>query len=103
VIKTKTKTKPKPRQPTLKLPMDMPDGTRTRMHPFVWLMTTKVPEEDNKSTIAAKMDIRPQSLYKWEAACRADRNFPIPVLRAAQLADIFGVPPSLLRPDAFKR
>jgi hypothetical protein len=89
------------RQPVLKLPRTMPDGTVTTRHPLAWAMANRLPGDLTKSDIARRLDIQPQSLYKWEAACRADRNFPIPILRAKQLAEIFQVTPALFRPDAF--
>lgn len=87
------------RQPVLKLPSLMPDGKRTKLHPFLWAMKNRFPEDMNKSDIARRLGVRPQSIYKWERACEADRNFPLPILRASQLADIFGVPPRFFRPD----
>jgi len=89
------------RQPVLVLPRVMPDGTRTTKHPLVWLLDQRMPEDTNKSTVASALGIRPQSLYKWEAACRRDRNFPIPVARARQLGVYFDVSPALLRPDIY--
>jgi DNA-binding XRE family transcriptional regulator len=89
------------RQPVIKLPTLMPDGSKTTKHPLVWLMANRLPDDANKSTVAAALGVRPQSLYKWEAAAEADRNFPVPILRARQLAAFFSVSPELLRPDAY--
>jgi DNA-binding XRE family transcriptional regulator len=90
------------RQPVLSLPTEMPGGRMTTDHPLLWAMTYKMPRDTTKSDIARTLGIKPQSLYKWEAACRRDRNFPVPILRAAQLAKVFRIPASLLRPDAYK-
>lgn len=87
-------------QKTVKLTTTMPDGTRIRQHPLLWLMT-RVPV--NKSDLTRAMGVRPQSLYKWLAKCRDDRHFLIPALRAAQAAQFFGVHPSVLRPDVFPK
>jgi hypothetical protein len=92
---------PMSRQPVLTLPRVMPDGTKTTKHPLIWLMDQRLPEDANKSTVARALGIAPQSLYKWEAACRRDRNFPIPVARARQIGEYFGVPPAILRPDIY--
>jgi hypothetical protein len=89
------------RQPVIDLPTKMPRGNETDQHPLVWLLENKMPKGANKSTVAAALGIRPQSLYKWEAAAAVNRNFPVPVLRAKQLAAFFKVKPALLRPDAF--
>jgi DNA-binding XRE family transcriptional regulator len=86
------------RQPILKLPRAMPDGKTTKLHPFTYLLRQR-DEETTKSDLARHLGVRPQSLYKWERKCEADRNFPLPVLRASQLAAYFGVPPTLFRPD----
>jgi len=110
MTKTKTPAKPKlkggtgpgSRQPVLKLPSTLPSGQRMRGHPLLHLMTIHIgldPENRNKSSIARALGIAPQSLYKWERACRADRNFPLPVLRAQQFAQVFKVPPAIFRPD----
>lgn len=77
----------------------MPNGARTTSHPLVYLMQNKLIEPDNKSTLARALGVRPQSIYKWERACRKDRNFPLPVLRARQIADFFKVSPTMFRPD----
>ncbi len=55
----------------------------------------------NKSDLARALNVRPQSLYKWERLCKVDRNFPLPILRAKQVAEFFAVKPSLFRPDIF--
>jgi DNA-binding XRE family transcriptional regulator len=85
----------------IKLPREMPNGQKTSGHPLLWLMREKLGEDRNKSDLARALDVRPQSLYKWERLCKADRNFPLPTLRAKQIADFFGVKPSLFRPDVF--
>ena len=93
---------PGARQPVLKLPSTLPSGARIRNHPLLHLMSIHIgldPANRNKSSIAAALGVTPQSLYKWERACRADRNFPLPVLRAQQLATLFKVPPAIFRPD----
>lgn len=90
------------RQPVLKLPFVMPNGARIRIHPLLWLMKQYAEQQDsewNKSELARRLGVRPQSLYKWERACKADRNFPLPVLRAKQFAGIFRVNPAIFRPD----
>ena len=71
----------------------MPNGRRTTLHPLLWALKDRMPYDTNKSDIARKLGVKPQSLYKWETACRRDRNFPLPVLRASQLAKIFDVHP----------
>jgi len=109
-----TKKKPKPesgpgsRQVDIKLPREMPGGKTTTLHPLVWLMRERLGEpfneegKPNKSDLArACGDVRPQSLYKWERLCKADRNFPLPILRAKQMAEFFSVKPGLFRPDIF--
>jgi hypothetical protein len=88
---------------TVKLTTTMPDGTRIRQHPLLWLMDHYPGGPINKSELTRSMGVRPQSLYKWLAKCRADRNFPIPALRAAQAARFLGVDPSVLRPDVFPK
>jgi DNA-binding XRE family transcriptional regulator len=85
----------------IKLPREMPGGKKTSGHPLIWLMKEKLGEDRNKSDLARALGVRPQSLYKWERLCRADRNFPLPTLRAKQVADFFGVKPGLFRPDVF--
>jgi DNA-binding XRE family transcriptional regulator len=90
---------PGSRQPVLTLPSIMPDGKRTRMHPLLWALENRMPEGRNKSDVARALGIQPQSLYKWERSCATNRNFPVPVQRAAQLASYFGIDPVLLRPD----
>ena len=87
----------------IKLPREMPGGKKTTAHPLIWLMKEKMGDR-NKSDLAracGDKGVRPQSLYKWERLCRADRNFPLPILRAKQIADFFGVKPGLFRPDIF--
>ncbi len=99
--KTKPTSGPGARQPILKLPATMGDKRITR-HPFVYLLESYLkedPEDHNKSVLAKHLGVRPQSIYKWERACRKDRNFPLPVLRAQQIATFFKVPPSTFRPD----
>jgi len=93
---------PGARQPVLKLPSVMPNGARTRMHPFLWLLQQYEKQQGpdyNKSELARRLGVRPQSFYKWEHKCAEDRNFPLPVLRAKQLAGIFRVSPATFRPD----
>lgn len=91
------------RQPVLELPVRMPDGTMSKGHPLLHLMERHTADGVSvKARVAETLGVRPQSLYKWERECRNNRNFPLPVLRAKQLADFFKVPPSVLRPDAFK-
>ena len=89
------------RQPVLKLTREMPGGKKTTAHPLLWLIKEKLGEERTKSDLARHMDVRPQSLYKWERLCKADRNFPLPILRAKQVAEFFAVPPGMFRPDIF--
>lgn len=84
---------------TLKLPTTMPNGKRTKLHPLLWCLENRMPEGATKSDIARGMGVKPQSLSKWQAKCRADRNFSLPAERAAQLAQAFGVPAALFRPD----
>ena len=86
----------------IKLPREMPGGKTSTSHPFLWLMREKLGEDRNKSDLARFLGVRPQSLYKWERLCRGDRNYPLPAVRAAQLATFFNVKPSLFRPDVFK-
>jgi DNA-binding XRE family transcriptional regulator len=93
---------PGSRQPKIKLPMLMPNGKKTTSHPLLWLLKERMPEYATKSTVAQALGVKPQSLYKWEHACRKDRNFPVPIMRAKQLGEFFNVPASMLRPDAFK-
>jgi hypothetical protein len=102
VIKKAPPGGPGSRQPVLQLPSTMPNGSVVEEHPLLWAMTYKMPRDSTKSDIARAMGIKPQSLYKWEAACRRNRNFPVPILRAQQLAKVLRIPASLLRPDAFK-
>jgi len=100
-LEAKPQRGPGSRQPVLKLPSEV-NGRRIRVHPLVHLMKLEAEakgEEANKSDVARALGIAPQSLYKWERACKADRNFPLPVLRASQLASYFKVPPSVFRPD----
>lgn len=85
----------------VKLPREMPDGKTTSSHPLTWLMREKLGEERNKSDLARALNVRPQSLYKWERLCKADRNYPLPIPRAMQIAKFFNVKPTLLRPDIF--
>ena len=91
------------RQPVLHLTTLMPDGKRTTLHPLTWLLIWRMPEDTSKSDLARHLGVKPQSLYKWEAACKKDRNFPVPILRAVQFADVFDVPPSMFRPDAYTK
>lgn len=91
---------PGSRQPQLKLPTVMPDGTKIKMHPLLYLMRTSL-HDNTKSDLARHMGVRPQSLYKWESRCAADRNFPLPAARAAQIGAFFDVAPGVLRPDVF--
>lgn len=88
------------RQPILELPHKMPDGTMAKGHPLLHLMDKVTADGATvKARIADCLGVRPQSLYKWERECRNNRNFPLPIRRAKQLADYFKVPPSVLRPD----
>ena len=89
------------RQPKLALTHDMPKGQTTKGHPLIWLLANKMPRDATKSDLARSLGVAPQSLYKWERLCRADRNFPLPTLRAAQIAAFFKVKPAMFRPDAF--
>jgi hypothetical protein len=82
----------------LKLPASLPDGTRITIHPLVWYVKNKM-GQDNKSDLSRHMDVRPQSLYKWLAECRRDRHFALPLDRAMQIADFFGIHPRVFRPD----
>jgi DNA-binding XRE family transcriptional regulator len=82
------------------LSKDMPGGKKTTDHPLVWLVREKMGER-NKSDLARHLDVRPQSLYKWERLCRGDRNYPLPIPRAMQIAKFFRVKPGLFRPDIF--
>jgi hypothetical protein len=86
---------------TVKLPATMPDGSRTTKHPLLWLYATKLKEPGDNTKLATKLDIAPQTLSKWKARCALDRHFLLPALRAKQIAEYCGVPPSLLRPDVF--
>jgi hypothetical protein len=90
---------PGSRQPVLKLASVMPNGKRTTLHPMTWLMREREMTTTEKTALAKSMGIKPQSLYKWELACALDRNFPLPILRARQIADYFKVKPDLFRPD----
>jgi len=85
----------------VKLPFVMPNGARIRKHPLLWLYDTKLNNDGDNSKLAAKLDIAPQTLSKWKARCATDRHFLLPALRAKQIAEYCGVPPSLLRPDVF--
>jgi DNA-binding XRE family transcriptional regulator len=96
---TKPLTGPGSRQPTLKLPTVMPDGSKTRMHPLSWCIQYLL-IDTTKTSLAQHMGVKPQSLYKWERKCREDRHFPLPLLRAVQVADFFSVPVAMFRPDA---
>jgi DNA-binding XRE family transcriptional regulator len=101
VKKIRPTSGPGARQPILKLPSEV-RGKRITRHPFVYLLEDYIeqaPEDNNKSVLAKHLGVRPQSIYKWERACRKDRNFPLPVLRAQQIATFFKVPPSTFRPD----
>ena len=79
------------------------DSQRRDVRITGWLFSTEYNEsgKPNKSDLARALGVRPQSLYKWERLCKADRNFPLPILRAKQAAEFFGVKPSLFRPDIF--
>ena len=107
MTKTLDKRQPGSRLVVIKLPREMPNGKTTTLHPLTWLMREKLGEprnEDglpNKSDRARALDVRPQSLYKWERLCKEDRNFPLPISRAKEIAAFFNVKPSLLRPDIF--
>jgi len=101
VKKEKPTSGPGSRQPTLKLPTLMPDGTKVRVHPLLYLLKTSMGGQ-SKSDLARVIGVKPQSLYKWETRCKADRNFPLPVTRAILIAGFFGVDPHLFRPDVFK-
>ncbi len=94
-------TGPGSRQPTLKLPSVMPDGKKTAKHPLIWCIQNKL-YENTKSDLAQHMGVKPQSLYKWERKCADDRHFPLPLLRAIQIAEFFDVPPSMFRPDVYR-
>jgi uncharacterized membrane protein len=87
------------RQPILRLPFVMPNGRRIKVHPLLWALQERMPPDTNKSDLARNMGVKPQSLYKWETACHRDRNFPLPILRAGQLARFFNLPAKLFRPD----
>lgn len=89
------------RQPVLELPTEV-NGKQIEVHPLLWAMENRMPKDASKSDVARTLGVRPQSLYKWERACRKDRNFPVPILRAKQLAEVFRINPAVLRPDAFK-
>lgn len=93
------KPRPLPQPKPVKLPSTMPDGKTTKLHPLLWCLKNRMPEGANKSTLAARMAVRPQSVYKWEARAREDRHFPVPLMRAAQMAEFFNVPLALFRPD----
>lgn len=90
----------KPAKP-LVLPRAMPNGKTTKAHPLVWCIDTLRPANEAKARLAEHMGVRPQSLYKWLAKCKEDRNFSIPAERAMQVATFFDVPASLFRPDVF--
>lgn len=81
------------RQPVLKL--EHKDGA----HPFIWLLDNKLKRDHTKSDLARVLAVRPQSLYKWERACRANPDYPLPALRARQFATYFRVKPETFRPD----
>jgi hypothetical protein len=93
-MKFKTAIQPKP----VKLPATLRDGRRIKEHPLVWYVKHQMGER-NKSDLSRHMGVRPQSLYKWLAEGRKDRNYLIPATRAAQVAQFFGVHPGLFRPD----
>lgn len=82
----------------LVLPRAMPGGKTTKKHPLLWLIDQH-PDEP-KSQLAHHMGVRPQTLFKWLAHCREDRNFSLPLERAIQIARYYDVPVGLLRPDA---
>ena len=87
---------------TVKLPATMPDGTRTTKHPLLWLYArAPLSQPGGNTKMAMKLGIAPQTLSKWKARCALDRHFLLPALRAKQIAEYCGVPPSLLRPDVF--
>jgi DNA-binding XRE family transcriptional regulator len=91
---------PGSRQPVLTLSAEMPDGKIAEGHPLLYLMEKRLSKGDvTKTDVAKLLGVRPQSLYKWERECRANRNFPLPVLRAKQLAGFFRVKPDVFRPD----
>jgi hypothetical protein len=94
-MKFKTAIQPKP----VKLPSTLPDGKRIKDHPLVWCVNHKMGDR-NKSDLSRHMGVRPQSLYKWLAEGRKDRHYLMPMPRAAQAAEFFGVHPKLFRPDA---
>jgi DNA-binding XRE family transcriptional regulator len=88
------------RQPVLELPTTMPDGRPIEGHPLLYLLDKRLSKGDiTKTDVAKTLGVRPQSLYKWERECRANRNFPLPVLRAKQLAGFLRVKPEVFRPD----
>lgn len=91
---TRTAIQPKP----VKLPASLPDGRRIKDHPLVWFVSNAMGAR-NKSDLSRHMGVRPQSLYKWLAEARRDRHFPLPIERAAQAAEFFGVHPRMFRPD----
>jgi DNA-binding XRE family transcriptional regulator len=89
----------------LKLPRLMPDGRMTAKHPLLWCLANRMRQNDDKPDkkvrLAEFMGVAPQSLYKWERECEADRNFSVPAERAAQMARYFNVSPTLFRPDLY--
>jgi DNA-binding XRE family transcriptional regulator len=101
VTKTIDKRQPGSRLVVIKLPREMPGGKTTSSHPLIWLMREKLGEDRKNSDLARHLDVRPQSLYKWERLCKADRNFPLPIANAKKIAEFFNVKPALLRPDIF--
>jgi len=88
--------------PGLDLPRQMPDGHTIHRHPLIWAMQNhRRAYNDNKSELARRLGVDPRTIYKWERLCREDRNFPLPILRAQQLAEIFDLPPAFFRPDVW--
>lgn len=74
-------------------------GKVSSKHPLLVLLEKAEP--GTHVALARHMDVRPQSLSKWRAQCRADRNFRLPALRAKQAAEFFGLSPSAFRPDLY--
>ena len=85
----------------VKLSTTMPDGSKTKKHPLLWLFATKLTAEGDNTKLANRLGIAPQTMSKWKASCAMDRHFLLPALRAKQIAEACNVPPSLLRPDVF--
>lgn len=93
-MSTRTYLKTKP----IKLGTTMPDGKRSRSHPFIWCIE-HLRTDEPKVRLAEHMGVRPQTMFKWLAHCREDRHFSLPLERAIQIGAYFNVPPSLFRPD----